>query len=100
MDIIEQVLIKPVVTEKSNALSEEQNKYVFIVAKNANKLTIKKAIESMYNVSVEKVNTLIMPATAKVRHTKSGIANGKKKSYKKAIVSLVDGDTIDFYSNI
>lgn len=100
MDIIEEILIKPVVTEKSNELSEKFNKFVFIVDINANKLSIKKAIESMYSVSVDKVRTMIMPAKAKVRHTKSGIANGRKKAYKKAIVSLVDGDTIDFYSNI
>ncbi len=100
MDIIEEVLIKPVVTEKSTALTEKQNRFVFVVAKSANKLSIKRAIESMYNVSVDKVWTMIMPAKAKSRHTKSGVANGRKKAYKKAIVSLVDGDTIDFYANI
>lgn len=100
MDIIEEVLIKPVITEKSNDLSEKQNRFVFVVAKSANKLSIKKAIESMYNVSVDKVWTMIMPAKAKTRYTKSGVANGRKKAYKKAIVSLVDGDTIDFYANI
>lgn len=100
MDIVEEILIRPVVTEKSNSLSEKQNRFTFVVAKNANKLSIKKAIESMYSVSVDKVWTMIMPATAKVRQTKSGIANGRKSAYKKAIVSLVDGDTIDFYSNL
>ena len=100
MDIIEEILIRPVVTEKSNHLAETQNRFVFVVAKNSNKLSIKKAIESMYNVSVDKVWTMIMPATAKTRYTKAGVANGRKKAYKKAIVSLVDGDTIDFYSNI
>lgn len=100
MNIIEEILIRPVVTEKSNALTEKYNRFVFVVDKNANKLTIKKAIESMYSVSVDKVWTMIMPATAKVRQTKSGIANGRKKAYKKAIVSLVEGDTIDFYSNM
>lgn len=100
MYIAEQVLIRPVVTEKSNSLTEKEQKYVFIVQKNANKLSIKKAIESMYSVSVDKVWTLIMPAKAKVRQTKSGIANGRKISYKKAIVSLVEGDTIDFYNSL
>jgi len=100
MDIIEEILIRPVITEKSNDLSEKQNRFVFVVAKSANKLSIKRAIESMYNVSVDKVWTMIMPAKAKTRYTKSGVANGRKKAYKKAIVSLVEGDTIDFYSNI
>lgn len=100
MNIVEEILIRPVVTEKSNALSEKHNKFVFIVEKNANKLSIKKAIESMYSVSVDKVWTMIMPAKAKIRQTKSGIANGRKIAYKKAIVSLVEGDTIDFYSNL
>jgi len=100
MDIIEEILIRPVITEKSNKLSEKQNRFVFVVARSSNKLSIKKAIESMYNVSVDRVWTMIMPAKAKTRFTKSGVANGRKKAYKKAIVSLVDGDTIDFYSNI
>ena len=100
MDIIEDILIKPVITEKSNQLTEKENKFVFVVDKNANKLSIKKAIESMYSVSVDNVRTMIMPAKAKVRFTKAGVANGRKKAYKKAIVSLVEGDTIDFYSNI
>ncbi len=100
MDIIEEILIRPVVTEKSEALTEKEDKYVFVVAKTSNKLSIKEAIEKMYNVSVAKVRTMIMPAKAKTRFTKSGVANGRKKAYKKAIVSLVDGDTIDFYSHI
>ncbi len=100
MRVIEDVLIKPVVTEKSNATQEKSNRFTFIVDKNANKLVIKEAVEAMYGVSVDKVWTQIIPAKAKTRFTKSGIASGRKPAYKKAIVSLVEGDTIDFYSNI
>lgn len=100
MRIIEDVLIKPVVTEKSNATQEKQNRFTFIVARDANKIVIKEAIETMYGVSVDKVWTNVVPAKAKTRFTKSGVASGRKPAYKKAIVSLVEGDTIDFYSNI
>lgn len=100
MRVIEDVLIKPVVTEKSNATQEKSNRFTFIVDKNANKLVIKEAVEAMYGVSVDKVRTHVIPAKAKTRFTKSGIASGRKPAYKKAIVSLVEGDTIDFYSNI
>lgn len=100
MRVIEDVLIKPVVTEKSNAVQEKSNRFTFVVDKNANKLTIKKAIETMYGVSVDKVWTHLIPAKAKTRFTKAGVASGRKPAYKKAIVSLVEGDTIDFYNNI
>ena len=100
MRIIEDILIKPVVTEKSNATQEKLNRFTFIVARDANKLVIKEAVEAMYGVSVDKVRTNVVPAKAKTRFTKSGVASGRKPAYKKAIVSLVEGDTIDFYSNI
>lgn len=100
MRIIEDILIKPVVTEKSNATQEKQNRFTFIVARDANKIVIKEAVETMYGVSVSKVWTNVVPAKAKTRFTKSGVASGRKPAYKKAIVSLVEGDTIDFYSNI
>jgi large subunit ribosomal protein L23 len=100
MRVIEDVLIKPVVTEKSNTLQEKSNKFTFVVARNANKLVIKKAIETMYGISVDRIWTSIIPAKAKSRFTKSGVASGRKPAFKKAIVSLVEGDTIDFYNNI
>lgn len=100
MRVIEDVLIKPLVTEKSNATQEKSGRYTFVVDKNANKLVIKKAIEAMYGVSVEKVWTHVIPAKAKTRFTKSGVASGRKPAFKKAIVSLVEGDTIDFYDTI
>jgi large subunit ribosomal protein L23 len=95
-----EILIKPIVTEKMTGLGEDLNRYGFVVHRNANKLQIKQAIEKMYGVSVASVNTMRYGGKAKSRYTKSGIITGKTKSYKKAIVTLEKGDTIDFYSNI
>lgn len=97
---MKQVLIKPVITEKSTALQEDIQQYVFVVNKQANKLEIRKAIEEMYGVTVDSINTSVVPSKSKMRYTKSGIIDGRKSSYKKAIVKLVDGDEIDFYANI
>ena len=94
------ILIKPLITEKSSDLSEKRNVFGFVVNRNANKLQIKNAVEEMYNVQVDDVRTLQMPAKAKSRFTKAGITKGRKQAYKKAYVSLPDGETIDFYSNI
>ncbi|MBP8790123.1 MAG: 50S ribosomal protein L23 [Breznakibacter sp.] len=94
------VIIKPIITEKMTALSEKLNRYAFKVARGANKIEIKKAIEELYNVSVEEVNTLIVGGKNKSRYTKAGIINGRTSTYKKAIVTLAQGDKIDFYSNI
>ncbi|MFM8449284.1 MAG: 50S ribosomal protein L23 [Haliscomenobacter sp.] len=94
------VLIKPLITEKSEKLSEKLNKYCFMVHKKANKIEIKNAIEAMFNVSVESVNTLIVPAKTKSRNTKSGILRGRKPSYKKAYITLAEGEEIDFYAGI
>jgi len=95
-----QILIKPIVTEKLNEQSEKLNCFGFVVNKNANKLQIKKAVEEMYNVTVENVNTMNYAGKVKSRYTKSGVQVGKTAAYKKAIVTLVDGEKIDFYSNI
>ena len=94
------ILIKPLITEKSESLSDDQNKYSFVVDKRANKVEIKKAVESMYNVEVAKVNTAIMPGKAVVRSTKSGILKGHKGNYKKAIITLAYGDEIDFFGDL
>lgn len=94
------VLIKPIVSEKTNALQEQVQQYVFQVARNANKLEIKDAIETMYSVSVCSVNTMVMPSKDKTKFTKAGIIEGRKSSFKKAVVTLKDGDFIDFYENI
>ena len=94
------VLIKPLITEKSEAMSDDQNKYSFVVDKRANKVEIKKAVEQMYNVEVAKVNTAIMPGKAVVRSTKAGMLKGHKGNYKKAIVTLAYGDEIDFFGDL
>ncbi|MBR6250570.1 MAG: 50S ribosomal protein L23 [Bacteroidales bacterium] len=95
------VIIKPLVTEKMTKISEKiTNRFGFVVDKEASKDEIKKAVEELYDVKVVKVNTLVAPATRRQRFTKAGVISGRKPSYKKAIVTLAAGQTIDFYSNI
>lgn len=94
------VLINPIITEKVTADSEVNNRYGFIVNGQANKLEIKDAIEAAYGVSVEKVRTMNYGPKRSVRYTKTGMQYGKTNAYKKAIVQVAEGDTIDFYSNI
>ena len=94
------IILKPIVTEKMTDQGEKMNRYGFIVAKTANKIQIKKRIEELYGVTVESVNTMRYGGKSRSRYTKSGIITGKTASYKKAIVTLAEGDKIDFYSNI
>ncbi|WP_439181576.1 50S ribosomal protein L23 [Carboxylicivirga taeanensis] len=94
------VIIKPIVTEKMTELGEKLNRFAFVVDKKANKLQIKDAVEELYNVSVESVNTMVYAGKQKSRYTKSGVIVGRTNSFKKAVVTLAEGDTIDFYSNI
>ena len=94
------IIIKPVVTEKMTKLTDKFNRYGFRVKEDANKLQIKDAVEKMYNVTVVKVNTMNYGGKKKSRYTKSGLLEGKTSAYKKALVTLKEGDTIDFYSNI
>lgn len=94
------IIIKPIVTEKMTALTEKRNNYGFRVASEANKIQIKKAVEELYNVTVVDVNTLNYAGKLKSRNTKAGVISGRTASYKKAIVTLKDGEVIDFYSNI
>ena len=95
------IIIKPIVTEKQTAITEKfPNRYGFRVSPDANKLEIKKAVEDMYGVNVESVNTMNYAGKKKSRYTKSGIINGKTSAFKKAIVTLKEGETIDFFSNI
>lgn len=95
-----QILIKPVITEKADALAENQGKYTFVVNKDANKIEIKKAVSETYNVEVAKVNTMVMPSKARNRNTKRGFIQGRVSSYKKAVVTLADGETINFFGDI
>jgi large subunit ribosomal protein L23 len=94
------ILIKPIVTEKMTAMAERLNRYGFVVDRRANKIQIKVAVESLYNVTVAAVNTLNYSGKVKSRYTKSGVISGKTSAYKKAYVTLQKGDAIDFYSNI
>lgn len=93
------ILKKPLVTEKVSALNEK-GKYGFIVDIKANKVEIKKAVEKLYGVNVEKVNTISVMGKLKVRYSQTGILAGRKPNYKKAIVTLAEGEVIDFYSNV
>lgn len=94
------IIIKPVITEKMTEMGEKLNRYGFIVHKKANKLQIKKAVEDLYGVEVASVNTMTYRGKTKSRYSKTGIITGKTAAYKKAIITLAEGETIDFYSNI
>lgn len=93
------ILKRPLVTEKVSSLNEK-GKYGFIVDVEAGKDDIRSAVEKMYNVKVTKVNTINVMGKQKVRYTKAGVLAGRKPNYKKAIVTLKEGDVIDFYSNV
>ena len=94
------ILIRPIVTEKMERITDKLNQYGFIVEKNANKLQIKKAIEDLYGVTVDSVNTIRYAGKLKSRYTKAGFLSGRTNSFKKALVTLKNGEKIDFYSNI
>lgn len=112
------IIIKPIVTEKMTKITDKSSvektykvkgeertkkaeiKYGFIVSPTATKLEIKKEVEGLYNVTVINVNTLRYAGKRSSRYTKAGLIKGQKNAYKKAIVTLKEGDTIDFYSNI
>lgn len=94
------ILIKPIITEKANLLSEKEGVYCFRVQTDANKIQIKKAIEEAYGVNVESVNTAIMPAKRVVKYTKAGMIQGRKPKFKKAYVKVRSGEVINIYENI
>lgn len=96
-----EVLFKPLITEKMTAVTEKYpNRYGFVVDKRASKSQIKKAVEDMYDVTVASVNTMVYLGKRSMRYTRTGFQTGKKSNFKKAIVTLNEGQTIDFYSNI
>lgn len=95
-----EVLIKPVVTEKMTGMATTANRYGFVVNRKANKLQVKAAVEKMYGVSVDSVNTMVIPGKKRTRNTKSKFIVGRTSAYKKAIVTLAEGNAIDFFSNI
>ena len=94
------IIKKPVITEKMTAITEKLNRYAFIVDKRANKLQIKQAGQDLYGVQVESVNTINYEGKLKSRYTKTGVISGRRDAFKKAIVTLAKGETIDFFSNI
>ena len=93
-------IIKPLVTEKMTGITEKHNQYGFVVRPEANKLQIKAEIEATYNVNVVSVNTMKYAGKTKARYTKAGLVRGRSNAFKKAIVTLKEGEQIDFYSNI
>ena len=97
---LSEILIKPILTEKANSQQESLRRYAFKVARKANKLEIKKAIETFYGVNVIDVNTAVVPGKNKTRYTKKGFVKGQKPAFKKAMVTVAEGETLDLYSNI
>lgn len=95
-----EILIKPIITEKLTSQSEKMNRYGFVVARNANKTEIKAAVEKMYGVKVDSVNTQQYVGKVKTRNTTRGLAVGRVNRSKKAIVTLKSGEVIDFYASI
>ncbi|MEM7656510.1 MAG: 50S ribosomal protein L23 [Bacteroidota bacterium] len=95
------ILKRPIITEKTADYPEKDlNKYVFEVAMKADKGQIKKEIERVYEVEVQDVNTMIVRGKSRSRYSRRGVIKGKSPNYKKAIVTLVEGDEIDFYKHI
>ena len=94
------ILIKPIITEKATNDSELHNRYAFVVDKRANKIEIKEAVESAYGVSISSVKTLNYPVQRNTKYTKKGLVSGMKGGYKKAIIQLAEGESIDFYNNL
>ena len=94
------ILIKPIITEKMTSLAEKLNRYGFVVDRSANKVQIRQAVEKMYGVKVESVNTQQYVGKVKTRNTTRGIAVGRVNRSKRAFVTLKTGEAIDFYANI
>jgi large subunit ribosomal protein L23 len=92
------ILIKPVITEKSDK-AMGKTVYTFVVDRKANKLEVARAVEAMFNVSVESVNTSVTPGKVKTRSTRSGMVSGMKPAYKKAYVKLQEGEKIDLFGS-
>ena len=93
------VIIKPIVTEKITQQTDAFNCYAFMVSRSVNKIDIKKLIEDTYSVKVKSVRTMNYYGKTKNRFTKGGVISGKRNAFKKAIVELSEGNSIDFYSN-
>jgi len=94
------VIVKPILTEKRTRDSEKSNRFGFVVSPDANKVQIKEAVEKMYSVTVQSVSTQNYVGKVKTRNTTQGLAIGRVNRNKRAIVTLKQGDTIDFYASI
>ncbi|WP_369047857.1 50S ribosomal protein L23 [Tenacibaculum sp. UWU-22] len=94
------ILIKPIITEKATNDSELHNRYTFVVNKKANKLEIREALEATYGVTIESVKTMNYPIHRKTKYTKKGLTTGSTGGYKKAVIQLAEGESIDFYNNL
>jgi large subunit ribosomal protein L23 len=97
---LSEVLVKPILTEKANSQQDKLRRYAFRVNRKANKLEIKKAVEDFYGVNVVDVNTSVVPGKNKTRFTKAGYVSGRKPAYKKALITVAVGESIDLYAAI
>ncbi|MCY4781086.1 50S ribosomal protein L23 [Sphingobacterium sp. UT-1RO-CII-1] len=95
-----EIIKKPILTEKASLLTDKLNRYAFKVDHRANKIQIKQAVEEMFGITVVAVNTAVVAGKAKSRYTKAGFVSGRSPKYKKAIITVKDGETIDFYSTL
>lgn len=93
----QEILIRPILTEKMLRLQDEQNKYGFVVSLSANKIEIRREIEKKFDVLVDNVRTVKVKGKTKQTNTRSGISRGRRPDWKKAIVTLREGDSIDFF---
>jgi large subunit ribosomal protein L23 len=96
---MKEILVRPLVTEKMTALQDAHNQYAFEVATGANKIEITRAIEKQFNVKIESVRTILLKGKRKTQLTKRGRFEGKTSTWKKAIVTLKEGEKIDFFAN-
>ena len=97
MKKVRTILVRPILTEKMLNLQEKEGKYAFVVSKEANKIEIKKAVEKKFDVTVDAVRTLHVQGKTKRMNTRRGLTRGKRSDWKKAIVQLRKGDSIDFF---
>ena len=100
MKKLHDILIRPIISEKMSAQGEKMGRYGFVVDRKSNKIQIKQAVEKEYGVSVTAVRTMIVRGKNKTRYTKTNILRGASSGYKKAVVTLKAGDSIDLYSSI
>ncbi|MDZ7260976.1 MAG: 50S ribosomal protein L23 [candidate division KSB1 bacterium] len=96
---ISDILIKPILTEKMLKLQESQSKYAFMVDRRATKIDIKRAVQKKFDVTVKHVRTINVKGKTKRMNTRRGITRGQRPDWKKAIITLREGDSIDFFES-